>query len=465
MRHPARYTFVLVSLLALVVGCGGGSTEVAPPVEPAWETTLLDTFVADKTGYAWEPLWTNTTGGIETHALDVTSQIWRTTEELDRIVWNHDVGIAWPEGTAQGVATVVIFGGSNGSHIEPDDSDLEYLGMIAELTGCPAVGIGQIPNQPLTVIGSGGPRKEDDLVAATWDRAVVTGDPTWSAYFAMTRASVRCMDSVQEYAAGLGRPIDRFLVTGFSKRGAATYLTTAVDRRVVAMMPGVFDFLNYAPQAAHHLAVYGEPAAAVDSYAEFGLLDRFDDPLADALLDHSDPYVYRTRLTMPKLIVASTGDQFFLPDAMRFYIDDIPGDTLVRYVPNTGHSLDQEGGDLLQMIAGALGWQERVRSGLPTPDLAWTHSSGQLALTATPQPDEVKLWQATNPAARDFRIDVLGAVWTSTEVPQGLDGRYTVDVQAPAEGWTAFLLEAWWGEEAYTTQVYVTPDVYPSHDD
>ncbi|QDG49193.1 hypothetical protein FIV42_00095 [Persicimonas caeni] len=90
--------------------------------------------------------------------------------------------------------------------------------------------------------------------------------------------------------------------------------------------------------------------AAVADYAEYNLLERVADPDAQVLLDTSDPYAYRDQFTMPKLIMASPGDQFFLPDAMRFYIDDIPGETLVRYVPNTGHGLVPEGEELLDTI-------------------------------------------------------------------------------------------------------------------
>ena len=52
-----------------------------------------------------------------------------------------------------------------------------------------------------------------------------------------------------------------------------------------------------------------------------------------------DPYSYRERFTMPKFIMNSAGDQYFLPDSSRFYFDDLPGEKYLRYVPNTDHSL------------------------------------------------------------------------------------------------------------------------------
>lgn len=52
-----------------------------------------------------------------------------------------------------------------------------------------------------------------------------------------------------------------------------------------------------------------------------------------------DPYEYRARLTMPKMIINATGDQFFVPDSSRFYFDALPGEKHLRYVPNADHSM------------------------------------------------------------------------------------------------------------------------------
>ena len=47
----------------------------------------------------------------------------------------------------------------------------------------------------------------------------------------MTKAAVRAMDTVREFAASKGTRIDNFLVLGGSKRGWTTWLTAAVDPR------------------------------------------------------------------------------------------------------------------------------------------------------------------------------------------------------------------------------------------
>lgn len=454
-RHLA-----LVLLSASLVACGAPSQGTP---DAGADEVPLDAFVADTTGYHYDVLWEQGASGFQEAVLDVTSQTWRSSDEVDRTDWWHDVAIAWPDGAPTDLAIVVVSGGDNdpADRPAPDDGSLDEIEQVAALVNTPVISVSQIPNEPLTIAGQGGPRDEDDLVAATWDRVLETGDPTWSAYFAMTRAVVRSLDAVQDYMAARGTPIERFVVTGFSKRGATTWLVGAADPRVVAIAPGVFDFLNFRPQARHHLDVYGTPAPAVRPYAEYDLLKRIEDPEADVLLSTSDPYVYRDRLTLPKYVLASPGDQFFLPDAMRYYLTDLPGETLVRYEANTDHSLAQPDGDFMDTVLALTAWYATVRDGVDRPSLQWHLDGDTLSLTVDPAPASVKLWTATNPDARDFRREALGAVWTAENVTAASDGTFSATVPPPASGWTAFYLEAKVGAQTYSTQVYVTPDELP----
>ncbi len=489
-----RRFFVLLLSTALVAACGDDAVDETPQNQDAGELAdvygdapdadgdadagvdaqdggdqdggeeivrdkALDDFVADDSNFEYELVWEKSGPGATTWLLDVTSQKWRTEDEVDRTTWRHDVTISVPNNANTSTALVLINGGDNsGSPPEKTDDDVTTMELVAGLVRTPVISISQIPNQPLTIYGEGEDMVEDDLVASSWHKAIETGDPTWSAYFPMTRSVVRSIDAVQDFMDERDDPIEDFVLTGFSKRGATTYLATAADPRVVAMAPGVFDFLNFRPQARHHLDVYGEPAPAVADYAEYDLLERVEDPEAQILLDTSDPYAYRDRFTMPKLIMASTGDQFFLPDAMRFYIDDLPGETLVRYVPNSGHGLTPPGEDLLDTIDPLVAWYKAVVAEDARPTLSWTHDDGELTLTASPTPDNVEMWSATNPEARNFRMDVVGAIWESTELSANGSGEYTAQVDAPSEGYSAYVIEAAFGQQLYTTQVYVTPD-------
>lgn len=57
----------------------------------------------------------------------------------------------------------------------------------------------------------------------------------------MVQSVVAAMDAVQSYTSSRGREIGSFVVTGASKRGWTTWLTAAIDERVKAIIPMVYD--------------------------------------------------------------------------------------------------------------------------------------------------------------------------------------------------------------------------------
>ncbi|MCX5769574.1 MAG: PhoPQ-activated pathogenicity, partial [Candidatus Hydrogenedentes bacterium] len=91
---------------------------------------------------------------------------------------------------------------------------------------------------------------------------------------------------------------------------------------------------------------------------------------------------------------------------------------------------------------------------------------GSIVVTTPDTPRDVLLWQATNPTARDFRVEKIGKVWTSSKLePQG-NGVYVARVPKPEKGWTAFLVELTYdiGGPApikLTSEVSIVPDTLP----
>jgi PhoPQ-activated pathogenicity-related protein len=150
-----------------------------------------------------------------------------------------------------------------------------------------------------------------------------------------------------------------------------------------------------------------------------------------------DPYEYRERLDMPKLIVNATGDQYFLPDSSQFYFEGLRGEKHLRYVPNAKHDLNGSDAPLtLQAFC------ESILSGKQRPRYTWKfRKDGSIEALPQDAPIEVRLWQATNPKARDFRLDSIGKAFTSAKVEPDASGRYVGKVAAPPQGWTAYFLE------------------------
>jgi PhoPQ-activated pathogenicity-related protein len=165
---------------------------------------------------------------------------------------------------------------------------------------------------------------------------------------------------------------------------------------------------------------------------------------------------------MPKFIVNSAGDQFFLPDSSQFYFDDLVGEKHLRYVPNTDHSL--RGSDAVESIAA---FYQLVLQGKPRPSFSWTFPDTEsIHVVTADKPRSVKLWHATNANARDFRLQTIGPAYTSVELVPTQEDVYRVHVPAPDEGWTAYFAELTFdvGRAVplkMTTPVRVVPDVLP----
>ncbi len=456
-----RFGLLLCSL-ALLAGCSRPTPVTAPRADQT--RTALDSYVAaPDTNYTYQVV-TNIPGkGQTTFVLELTSQAWLTTNEVDRPVWKHWLVIIKPDQVAVTKSLLFIGGGKNGG--EPPKAADENLAAIALATKSVVAELKMVPNQPLVFAGETEGRSEDSLIAYTWDKFLRTGDSRWPARLPMTKAAVRAMDTVSAFCAspeGGSVRIDGFVVSGGSKRGWTTWTTAAVDRRVVAIIPAVIDVLHLEPSMAHHYAAYGFWAPSIGDYTTFHTMDWAGTPQHRALVKIEDPYGYRSRLTMPKFIINASGDQFFLPDSSQFYFSELPGVKYLRYVPNADHSL--KGSDAYGTV---LACYNAILYGEPLPQFTWKLlRDGSILVTAVDKPAEVKLWQATNPEARDFRLETLGPKWESASLAEQGNKTYTAKVPAPAKGWTAFFVELTFPSRTrapfkFTTPVRVLPDVLP----
>jgi PhoPQ-activated pathogenicity-related protein len=428
------------------------------------ERTALDEYVAaPDPNYRFHLVTSIPGNGQTTFILEMTSQAWLTTNEVDRPVWKHWMTLVKPDTVASSKSLLFITGGANDS--APPKSANENLVQIAVATKSVVTELRMVPNQPLVFAGESEGRKEDALIAFTWDKFLRTGDAKWPARLPMTKAAVRAMDTVTAFcgSADGGRVnVDGFVVAGGSKRGWTTWTTAAVDKRVVAIVPIVIDVLNIEPSMMHHYAAYGFWAPSIGDYTAFRIMDWNGTPEYKALMKIEEPYEYRQRLTMPKFIINASGDQFFLPDSSQFYFNDLPGVKYLRYVPNADHSL--KGSDAYQTLQACY---TAVLNNAPLPQYSWTlEKDGSMRARAKSTPSEVRLWQATNPNARDFRMETLGPQWQSTRLSDEGGGVYVGKVAEPAKGWTAFFIELTFPSGRpepfkFTTPVRVVPDVLP----
>ncbi len=481
---------------------------------PVDENEVLDTYVhfCDPSyDYTLESSSSIPSLGVNVYQIKMSSGAWRGTQDVNQPVWRHYVSIIEPPIIASTTAMLMISGGSTDS--TPSTSFAQTMVPFALSTGTVVALIQAVPNEPLQFEGETRTRSEDAIIAYSYDKYMVgytedKPDMTWPALLPMTRAAVRAMDTIQLFMGrdkpGLPAFIEHFVVSGASKRGWTTWLTAAADSRVTAIMPIVIDVLNMAKQMDHQFKSYGTYSDAVQDYVDSKIFTRFDKPEGLSLLQIVDPYSYRAHLTMPKLMVNSTGDQFFLPDSSRFFLynpnaaDNVPGENYEYYAPNTDHSLISADGGNVDMGAynSMLAFYNAFVRDVARPVFHWSVAGNTITLQAETKPSSVKLWQAKNRSSRDFRLETIGESWTSTDLCPVCDGQPQsdctaaegegegegepcdsgtyigeVEVPEPGAGWVAFFIQATFpGPDAnldgvdfgFSSRVVVLPDTYPS---
>ena len=285
--------------------------------------------------------------------------------------------------------TVLLFimGGSTGG--KPGDDDRAMGRKLATAAQMPVAFLHQVPNQPLL-----GDRKEDDLISETFLRYLDTKDATWPLLFPMVKSAVRAMDALQEIALEKhNQKIERFVVTGGSKRGWTTWLSAVADERVAGIAPIVIDTLNFRPQMKHQKETWGRYSEQIADYTLKGLVDVMQKQPEIPIWQWVDPYTYRSQLTLPKLLINGTNDRYWVIDAMNLYWDDLVGEKHVLYVPNAGHGLDGGKENALTTLAV---FAQHVAMQEPLPNVSWKHDDDgdqmRLVVHSTPAPKAVRLW-------------------------------------------------------------------------
>lgn len=380
--------------------------------------------------------------------LDLVSQTWREH------TWKHGMLVVRPSNVRNPDIAFLLISGDG----DPAKS-FGLLKTLATSAGAVAAVITRIPNQPLY-----DGRREDALIAYTFNQFMETGDANWPLLFPMVKGAVRGLDAVQAFVQQeTGQKIERFVVSGASKRGWTSWLTAVADKRVVAIAPMVFDMLNMKSQLDWAERAYGKQSEKIHDYTELRMHERVDEPRMVELRSWVDPYSYRRQYTLPKLLLLGTNDPYWVVDALRHYWDELPDPKLVYQTPNAGHDLGG-GKEAMNTLAAFF---EMIADRKPLPRLSWEFRGGKLDPTsvevnANQSVNAARLWTADS-TDRDFRNDK----WQSR--PLTVEGGSAVahaTITAPAEGLRAGLVEVELQSprgRAYklSTEARVTPDRFP----
>jgi PhoPQ-activated pathogenicity-related protein len=400
------------------------------------------------TSFAWKRIDQKKIKDATLTHLELISQNWRGH------FWSHDLLIVRPTTSRQ--ADIAMLFITDDSFNASDEKEADPFNEVAQRAGAIVAILSKVPNQPLY-----DGRKEDALIAFTFDQYLKTRDPTWPLLFPMVKSAVRAMDTLQTFAQQeFNQTIERFVVSGASKRGWTSWLTAAVDNRVVGIAPMVIDMLNMKAQLDWAEKMYGQQSDEIRDYTDLKLHQKLDDPPMQTLRGWVDPYSYRRSYTMPKLLLLGTNDPYWVVDSLRHYWNDLPEPKLVFQTPNSGHDLGG-GPDAWQTLAA---WFQMIVDRRPLPKVDWqlrdgTNGAAGLMVRVNQPVSKIRLWTAHS-TDRDFRDEK----WTSYELEiQSGSNQASVDVPKPAAGFTAFLAEveltAPTGHSyKLSTQVQVIPD-------
>jgi PhoPQ-activated pathogenicity-related protein len=417
----------------------------------------LAAFVAKPdASFAWRMQRRYTNPDADIIELHLESQTWQGE------VWKHQLLLVRPHRVADARHAVFVVGGgrwhdeydtATGDVPLPEDGEI-FVG-IARLLRAPVVVLGQVPYQPLFGM------TEDKLIAHTFERFLATGDADWPLLLPMVNSVVRAFDassaaSQQEW----GAPLERFTLTGGSKRGWTTWLTAAVDPRVVALAPIVLDALNMERHFPHQVEAWGAPSAAIGPYTALGLDQVLSSPEGDALRQIVDPFSYRAELVQPKLIVLATNDKYFPLDSANLYFDELRGPKYLLYLPNEPHSIEH----YEPFVRALRALHESAATGKALPRLEWEYqdSGGELMLCvrSSPRAKAWRVWRADS-EDRDFRDEH----WQT--VAESARGSARFLLKEPAQGYAAVVGEASFGAllQAFTLttslNVVAAPDEPP----
>ncbi len=387
--------------------------------------------------YSWKLKKTEESAAGTLYEIALRSQTWRG------IPWDHQFRIYEPKQYEHvDVMLLFITGGSSRSVRRPDDDAQAFA--LAQATGSRVAVLPQVPNQPLL-----GDRTEDDLIAHTFQEFLKSGEMDLPLLLPMVKSAVRAMDTAQQWAVEFGEPIKDFVVTGASKRGWTTWLTGAVDDRVVAIAPMVIPTLNMRANSENQLSLWGVYSEQIADYTDRGLTDTFDTEQGKILWEIVDPYFYLDRIQVPILQINGTNDPYWTHDSMRFYWDQIKSPKGVVYLPNAGHGLEKNRDYAINGV-GAL--VRLVATDRSLPSLRW-NTEGEEAIrfsvtTVSSGPEALApksgVFHVAQSSDRDFRDDL----WEPQIVKSlhedrgnGTSSGIFIDLMRPAQGSIAALAD------------------------
>lgn len=410
---------------------------------------------------------------VDMYIVQMTSQRWRPEDKyrmrgVETADWHHTMSVYVPK-RAQGRTGLMFVMGQSTPDAKarvPAMKGIDEIMMkVAAFTRCVVFWQGQVPNQGIEFADERGlkTRYETEFFAYTLSRFMDAyerepDNPEHASMVLsvpMVKSVVRAMDTAQdlfrgnyfpEYKNTLPFLVEDFILVGASKRGQTALLTAAVDTRVKCVVSMVNDNINVPHQLKHMTAGCGYLPDVWYGFEAESMTCRMDTQAFAASAMAWNPASFADRLRLPKFIMNATGCEYFTPDGAQFYHDAFPEGMYYNYVPNASHrlvgmSLYDEG---IEAVASVMSFCAMVLADKPLPRFNWRFlDDGAIEVETETKPASVLMWEASNPDSRDFRINTVGASWTSTKLKPapGTPNRYVARPAPPEKGWKAYFVQ------------------------
>jgi len=362
---------------------------------------------------------------MQRYDIDLVSQTWKD------IAWNHRLTLIKPKAIKNPTMVFLIITGSWNKN-KDNSEEVMYGSAIASGIGAPVAILYDVPRQPLF-----NGLREDGLISYTFTKVMETQDTEWALLLPMAKSAVKAMDTIEQFMnQELNTTVNGFVVAGASKRGWTTWLSSAVDGRVKGICPMVYDNLDLPAQMKHQVDTWGTYSEQIDDYTKLDLPQQLQTEKGQKLAALVDPYTYKDRITMPKLIIVGSNDRYWPLDAMNIYFNDLIGEKYILRVPNKGHDV----GDPDRIINDAIAFFKKINGDLDFPKLSWVYNDDDegIELTITPDqnPKSVSVWVATSDT-KDFR----NSKWQETKL-EPIGSQYMYILKNPQNGYAAIFGEA-----------------------
>lgn len=395
---------------------------------------MEDYFAADEPDFSWTILSSTPDIGSTYIEAEVTSL------RFEGEVWKHFVAMAIPNTQQTDGAYIIVDGGNvvNGVPQGVNPTDPTYGSVISVLKGFSAFAgivtafIRQVPPTPIF-----GTTHENDFVNAVIEGYEFNRDPLWNPFLPMGKALMQGFTAIQEICLQeKSLTVTKYAPVGLSKRGYTCYMAAGFDSRVNAAIPVVVDQINIPETYRRRIEVYGEnsmnlPQAALLNHQ--GYIAGNMKPLGRKVIEASDPYYFREKLTMPLYIILATNDPWFPIDAAKFYIKDL-GDAQLAYQMNIGHDFN------LEYVKASLFWYNNITKGVANPELTWTSTEDSSKITVN-----ITVTNSSYSRVRLIKASSSDEIfsdktWTATNLSVS-GNNFQVEVNKPTNGYEAFYIE------------------------